>query len=92
MRGRSIVASLLAAATLSCTSDPGPPRDSARVSVELLRGFSPEDVAPREGFITLGGTAFAADLPTKAPIAPAPVGKGKAPIVGKGKAPVVTRG
>lgn len=50
-------------------------------------------VAPRDGLITLGGKAFAADMPTKAPIAPpAPAGKGKAPIFGKGKAPVVTRG
>jgi hypothetical protein len=51
-------------------------------------------VAPRDGLIVLGGTAFAADMPTKAPVAPPPVGKGKAPIIGKGKgkAPVVTRG
>ena len=51
-------------------------------------------VAPRDGLIVLGGTAFAADMPTKAPPPPAPVGKGKAPIIGKGKgkAPVVTRG
>jgi len=50
-------------------------------------------VAPRDGLIVLGGTAFAADMPTKAP-PPPPVGKGKAPIIGKGKgkAPVVTRG
>jgi hypothetical protein len=33
---------------------------------------------------------MAADMPTKAPLPPAPVGKGKAPIFGKGKAPVVT--
>ena len=51
-------------------------------------------VAPRDGLIVLGGTAYAADMPTKAPPPPAPVGKGKAPIIGKGKgkAPVVTRG
>jgi hypothetical protein len=51
-------------------------------------------VAPRDGLITLGGTAYAADLPVKAPPPPAPVGKGKAPIIGKGKGkyPVVTRG
>ena len=51
-------------------------------------------VAPRDGLIVLGGTAFAADMPTKAPPPPPPVGKGKAPIIGKGKgkAPVVTRG
>jgi hypothetical protein len=50
-------------------------------------------VAPRDGLIVLGGTALAADIPTKAPPPPAPVGKGKAPIgKGKGKAPVVTRG
>ena len=50
-------------------------------------------VAPRDGLITLSGTAYAADMPMKAP-PPAPVGKGKAPIIGKGKgkAPVVTRG
>jgi hypothetical protein len=50
-------------------------------------------VAPRDGLITLGGKAFAADMPMKALPPPAPIGKGKAPIgVGKGKAPVVTRG
>jgi len=51
-------------------------------------------VAPRDGLIVLGGTAVAADMPTKAPPPPPPVGKGKAPIIGKGKgkAPVVTRG
>jgi hypothetical protein len=51
--------------------------------------------APRDGLmITLGGTAFAADMPMKAAPPPAPVGKGKAPIIGKGKGkyPVVTRG
>jgi hypothetical protein len=51
-------------------------------------------VAPRDGLIVLGGTAYAADMPTKALPPPPPVGKGKAPIIGKGKgkAPVVTRG
>jgi len=52
-------------------------------------------VAPRDGLIVLGGTAFAADMPTKAPPPPPPpVGKGKAPIIGKGKGkyPVATRG
>jgi hypothetical protein len=61
------------------------------------------------GFIVFGGTqivkgpngltvttgqAFAADMVKAPPPAPAPVGKGKAPIIGKGKgkAPVVTRG
>ena len=50
-------------------------------------------VAPRDGLIMFSGQAFAADMPTKAPIAPppAPIGKGKAPY-GKGKAPIVTRG
>jgi hypothetical protein len=40
-------------------------------------------------FVAPGGQALAADLPM-----PAPVGKGKAPIIGKGKgkAPIVTRG
>jgi len=51
-------------------------------------------VAPRDGLLMVGGKVFAADMPTKAPVmAPAPIGKGKAPIgKGKGKAPVVTRG
>ena len=51
-------------------------------------------VAPRDGLIVLGGTAFAADMPTKAPPPPPVVGKGKAPIIGKGKGkyPVATRG
>jgi hypothetical protein len=50
-------------------------------------------VAPRDGLIMFGGKAFAADMPTKEPPAPAPapIGKGKAPI-GKGKAPIVTKG
>jgi hypothetical protein len=50
-------------------------------------------VAPRDGLIMLGGKAYAADMPTKAPVAAAPIGKGKAPLgVGKGKAPIATRG
>jgi hypothetical protein len=52
-------------------------------------------VAPRDGLIMFSGKAFAADMPTKAPVAPPPApigkGKGKAPY-GKGKAPIVTRG
>jgi hypothetical protein len=46
------------------------------------------------GLAIKGGEAMAADMLTKAPppAAPAPVGKGKAPIIGKGKgkAPTVT--
>ena len=45
------------------------------------------------GLTIKGGQALAADLGRPPP--PAPVGKGKAPILGKGKAPaapVVTRG
>ena len=36
-------------------------------------------VAPRDGLIMFSGKAFAADMPTKAPVAPppAPIGKGK---------------
>ena len=52
-------------------------------------------VAPRDGLIMFSGKAFAADMPTKAPIAPppAPIGKGKGKTpYGKGKAPIVTRG
>jgi hypothetical protein len=60
--------------------------------VALVVGGSFQLVAPRDGLIAFGGTALAADMPTKAPPPPpAPVGKGKAPIFGKGKAPVVTR-
>ncbi len=47
------------------------------------------------GLIVKSGQALAADMAVKAsPPAPAPVGKGKAPIIGKGKgkAPVVTKG
>jgi hypothetical protein len=49
------------------------------------------------GLIVKPGQALAADMAVKAqtpPPAPAPVGKGKAPIIGKGKgkAPVVTKG
>jgi hypothetical protein len=45
------------------------------------------------GLTVTSGQAFAADMKAPPP-APAPVGKGKAPIIGKGKgkAPVVTRG
>ena len=39
---------LAAAAALACASDAATPRDVARVSVEVLRGFSTKDVAPRE--------------------------------------------
>ena len=59
--------------------------------VVLLVSGSFHLVAPHDGLIMFGGKAFAADMPTKAPPAPAPIGKGKAPI-GKGKAPIVTRG
>jgi hypothetical protein len=67
---------------------------SCMAVMALLVGGSFQLVTPRDGLIMLGGTAFASDMPTKAPIAPppAPVGKGKAPILGKGKYPVVTRG
>ena len=68
---------------------------TALMASALLIVGSFQFVAPRDGLIVLGGKAFAADMPTKAPIAPPPpVGKGKAPIIGKGKgkAPVVTRG
>jgi hypothetical protein len=61
----------------------------AAVVVLVIAGF--HLVAPRDGLIMFGGKAFAADMPTKAPPAPAPIGKGKAPI-GKGKAPIVTKG
>jgi hypothetical protein len=65
----------------------------AVVGLFLMSSF--QIVAPRDGLIILGGKAFAADMYTKAPVAPpAPVGKGKYPIIGKGKgkAPIVTRG
>jgi hypothetical protein len=56
----------------------------------LVIGGSFQLVSPRDGLIALGGSAYAADMPVKAPPPPpAPVGKGKAPIFGKGKAPVV---
>ena len=43
------------------------------------------------GLVLKAGQTMAADIPVKAPPPPAPVGKGKAPIIGKGKgkAPVV---
>lgn len=46
------------------------------------------------GLVVKSGQAFAADVAVRSAPAPAPVGKGKAPIIGKGKgkAPVVTRG
>jgi hypothetical protein len=43
-----IAALLAAAAALSCASDAAAPGEVARVSVEVLRGFTPQDVAPRE--------------------------------------------
>ena len=67
----------------------------ACIAVMALPVGSFQLVSPRDGLITFSGAAFAADMPTKAPVAPPPpVGKGKAPIIGKGKgkAPVVTRG
>jgi hypothetical protein len=48
MRARAISAVLAAAGALTCASDPGPPGEFARVTVEVLRGFSREDVEPRE--------------------------------------------
>jgi hypothetical protein len=46
------------------------------------------------GLTVTSGQALAADIAVKAPPPPAPVGKGKAPIIGKGKgkAPIVTKG
>jgi len=44
-RGFAIFA---AAAALACANEAPPSTELARVSVEVLRGFSPEDVAPRE--------------------------------------------
>ena len=50
-------------------------------------------VKTSSGLTVKGGQALAADMPLPPPIAaPAPVGKGKAPVIGKGKGPVVTRG
>jgi hypothetical protein len=45
------------------------------------------------GLVVKPAQALAADMAVKAP-PPAPIGKGKAPIIGKGKgkAPVVTKG
>jgi hypothetical protein len=43
-----IAALLVAAGALSCASDAAAPGEVARVSVEVLRGFTPQDVAPRE--------------------------------------------
>lgn len=58
----------------------------------VLSGFQIEK-GPT-GLIVKPGQAFAADMAVKAAPPPAPVGKGKAPIIGKGKgkAPVVTKG
>ncbi len=46
------------------------------------------------GLTVKSGQALAADMVRAPPPAPAPVGKGKAPIIGKGKgkAPIATRG
>jgi len=48
MSARSIAAAIAAFGWLACASGPGLPSDYTRVSVEVLRGFSPEDVAPHE--------------------------------------------
>jgi len=49
MSARAAIAVLCAAAgVLACANDAAAPGDVARVSVEVLRGFSTEDVAPRE--------------------------------------------
>jgi len=67
------------------------------VVVSLALGFVVLDgtqiVKGTAGLTVKSGQAFAADMKAPPP-APAPVGKGKAPIIGKGKgnAPVVTRG
>ena len=45
---RTIFALLATAGALACASDAAAPGDTARVSVEVLRGFSAEDLAPRE--------------------------------------------
>jgi hypothetical protein len=45
---RALAAVLGVAGALACARDPGPPGEVARVSVDVLRGFSREDVAPRE--------------------------------------------
>jgi hypothetical protein len=80
-RGESFMARIV---TIACM---------AAVVLMVMGSF--QFVAPRDGLIMFGGQAFAADMPTKAPVAPLPApigkGKGKAPY-GKGKAPIVTRG
>ena len=43
-----LAGSIACAAALACASDAAAPGDVARVSVEVLRGFSTADVAPRE--------------------------------------------
>jgi len=49
MSARAALAGAFAAAcALACASDAAAPGNVARVSVEVLRGFSPADVAPRE--------------------------------------------
>jgi hypothetical protein len=48
VRARAIAVAFVVAGALSCANEPAPPREFARVSVEVLRGFSPEDVAPRD--------------------------------------------
>jgi hypothetical protein len=49
MSARAALRALLAGAcALACASDAAAPGDVARVSVEVLRGFSAEDIAPRE--------------------------------------------
>ena len=48
MRVRVIALALTVAGALSCANEPVAPREFARVKVEVLRGFAPEDVAPRE--------------------------------------------
>jgi hypothetical protein len=40
---------LCAAGLLACASEPAPPADVARVSVEVLRGFAAADLSPGEG-------------------------------------------
>ena len=68
------------------------------VVVSLALGFvvlnGTQIVKGPTGLTVKSGQALAADMVKAPPPAPAPVGKGKAPIIGKGKgkAPVVTRG
>jgi hypothetical protein len=46
---RSLSAACAAAFALGCASDAEAPNDPARLSVEVLRGFAPGDLAPQEG-------------------------------------------